>query len=140
MAVILTMILMVTGTISPALAAEFPTETEELVSAAEFYAEEITDVAAIPDVPDIEEEADIPAEAAALPTDDGLIDDAALPNDDAAIPPAPNLTIEQSEEAESVSATPAFPVKSMTLSNDTFLYFVSDDPSFRRSYWDENDD
>ena len=69
MAVILTMILMVTGTISPALAAEFPTETEELVSAAEFYAEEITDAAAIPDVPDIEEEADIPAEASRHETD-----------------------------------------------------------------------
>ena len=153
-AALLTGILVVTGTISPALAAEFPTEAEELVSAAEFSAGEITDTAAIPDVPDIEEEADIPAEAAAVPIDDAetqaadSTEPASLPADapdimsenDAAIPPAPDLTIEQSEEAESVSATPAFPVKSMTLSNDTFLYFVSDDPGFRRSYWDENDD
>ena len=153
-AALLTGILVVTGTISPALAAEFPTEAEELVSAAEFSAGEITDAAAIPDVPDIEEEADIPAEAASVPIDNeetqaaDSTEPASLPADapdimsenDAAIPPAPDLTIEQSEEAESVSATPAFPVKSMTLSNDTFLYFVSDDPSFRRSYWDENDD
>lgn len=124
MAALLTGILVVTGTMSPALAAELPTEAEELVSAAELSDELVTNAAAIPDVSEIEED-----EVAAD-----------IPEDDAAIPTAPDLTAEQPDEADTVSATPAFPVKSMTLSNDTFLYFVSDDPSFRRSYWDENDD
>ena len=124
MAALLTGILVVTGTMSPALAAELPTEAEELVSAAELSDELVTNAAAIPDVSEIEED-----EVAAD-----------IPEDDAAIPTAPDLTAEQPDEADTVSSTPAFPVKSMTLSNDTFLYFVSDDPSFRRSYWDENDD
>ena len=124
MAALLTGILVVTGTMSPALAAELPTEAEELVSAAELSDELVTNAAAIPDVSEIEED-----EVAAD-----------IPEDDAAIPTAPDLTAEQPDEADTVSATPAFPVNSMTLSNDTFLYFVSDDPSFRRSYWDENDD
>ena len=166
MVVILTMILMVTGTVSPALAAELPTEAEELVSAAEFSDEKVANAAAIPDVSEIDEDAiaaDILADADFATTDDAEIptadadpttdvdspnDPAAPPadaydimsEDDAAIPTAPDLTTEQPDEADTVSANPAFPVKSMTLSNDTFLYFASDDPSFRRSYWDENDD
>ena len=42
-----------------------------------------------------------------------------IPVDDAAIPTAPAVTAEQPDEADTVSATPAFPVNSMTLSNDT---------------------
>ena len=56
-AVIITMILIVTGTVSPALAAEFPAAAEELVSAAEFSAEEVTNAAAIPNVSEIDEDA-----------------------------------------------------------------------------------
>ena len=143
MAVILTMILMVTGTVSPAMAAGMPTEKSsdvvELLTGEESD-EEVTDAASVPEAFEYEEDevaADIPANEAEVTTDD-----ASLPTDDAAIPTGPDsdIAIEQADEAETVSAVPAFPVKSMTLSNDTFLYFVSDDPSFRRSYWDENDD
>ena len=103
MAALLTGILVVTGSMSLALAAELPTESEELVSAAEFSDEIVTNEAEIPDVSEIEEDevaADIPVE-------------------DATIPTTPDITAEQPDEADTVSATPAFPVKSMTLSNDT---------------------
>ena len=56
MAALLTGILVVTGTMSPALAAELPTEAEELVSAAELSDELVTNAAAIPDVSEIEED------------------------------------------------------------------------------------
>ncbi len=206
-AALLTGILVVTGTVSPALAAELPTEkssdvvklptsevrdalalseqetseiseriaeAEELVSAAAFSDVKATDLASLPDALEYEEHeatADIPADTAVASADDAEIpttDDAEIPTadadpttdvdspndpaapaadapdimpeDDAAIPTAPGTTLEQPDEAYPVSAAPAFPVKSMTLSNDTFLYFASADPSFRRSFWDENDD
>ena len=86
------------------------------------------------------DEADVPAGEADVPTDAVTPTDDFDMNEDAAIPTAPDIIAEQPDEADTVSANPAFPVKSMTLSNDTFLYFASDDPSFRRSFWDENDD
>jgi hypothetical protein len=57
MAVLLTGILAVTGSMSPAMAAELPTEADELVSAAEVSAGEVTNAAAIPDVSEIYEAA-----------------------------------------------------------------------------------
>ena len=172
MAIILTAILVVTGTASPILAVELVSASgelisaeEELVSASALSDDNELDVASAPEITEIEEhedmaeiptgEADVPTgEAdvltgkADVPTDeaDAPADDAVTPTDnldmheDAAIPTAPDITAEKQDEADTVSATPAFPVKSMTLSNDTFLYFASADPSFRRSYWDENDD
>ena len=178
MAIILTMILVVTGTTSPVLAVELVSASgelmsaeEELVSAAALSDDNELDVAAAPEITEIEEhedmaeipagEADVPAGEAVVPTGEADVPtgeavvstgeadvptDAVTPaddldmHDDAAIPTAPDITAAQPVEADTVSANPVFPVNSMTLSNDTFLYFVSDDPSFRRSYWDENDD
>ena len=164
MAVILTGILVITGNVSPALASELPTEkssgmvelsTREVRDAAMLSEQENVEkserldeadavVASIDDaeIPtadtDVSTDAAIPTDPAALPADAPDI----MPEEDAQVPtaPVPDVTIEQSDEADTVSANPAFPVKSMTLSNDTFLYFVSDNPSFRRSFWDENDD
>ncbi len=178
MAIILTVILVVTGTASPVLAAELifasgeliPAE-EELVSAAVLSDDNELGVATAPEITEIEDhedmaeipagEADVSTGEADVPTDEADVstgeadvptDEADVPTDavtptddldmheDADIPTAPDITAEQADDAETVSAVPAFPVKSMTLSNDTFLYFASADPSFRRSFWDENDD
>ena len=164
MAIILTVILVVTGTASPVLAAELvsasgeliPAE-EELVSAAVLSDDNELDMATAPEITEIEEhedmaeipageadvstgEADVPTDEADVPTDAVTPTDNLDMHENAAIPTAPDITAEQADDAETVSAVPAFPVKSMTLSNDTFLYFASADPSFRRSFWDENDD
>ena len=66
MAALLTGILVVTGSMSPALAAELPTEAEELVSAAEFSDEIVTNEAEIPDVSEIEEDEVAARESAKL--------------------------------------------------------------------------
>ena len=133
MAIILTMILVVTGTTSPVLAVE-------LVSAAALSDDNELDVAAAPEITEIEEhedmaeipagEADVPAGEAVVPTGEADVPtgeavvstgeadvptDAVTPaddldmHDDAAIPTAPDITAEQPDEADTVSAPPRIP-------------------------------
>ena len=108
MAIILTLILVVTGTASPVLAAELvsasgeliPAE-EELVSAAALSDDNELDVAAAPEITEIEEHedmAEIPAGEADVSTDEADVptDEADVPTD--AVTPTDDLDMHEDDE------------------------------------------
>ena len=130
-AAILTGILMSTGTVTPALAAGPAAGEEaaaEIVQAADFSDELEISPAEDPDAATPSEENNAPVEdnnAAEI-----LTEEAESPENGTVIEELPEI------EEEIVSANPAIPVKSMTMTGQEFLFFDSPEYSFSRSIED----